>query len=87
MSKETWVIAAGIWLLMVPYLGIPGSWRTTVLVLTGALLILLGFFLRAEVLRRTSRRSADHPFVENTHTPEAAYEVRHERKERINSLN
>lgn len=87
MSKETWVIAAGIWLLMVPYLGIPGSWRTTVIVITGALLIILGFFLRANVLRRTVRRSADHPFVENSVPHEAMHEVRHDRKERISSLN
>jgi len=65
MSKEMAVIAFGIWVIIIPYLGIPGEWRTILTVVTGAVLIILGFFLRAEMLSRGSRHSNHHTFVEN----------------------
>ena len=68
MSKEMMVIALGIWILVVPYLGIPGSWRTTILIISGIIIALLGFLLRGEAISR-GRKSEHHPFVENSTTP------------------
>ena len=45
MSKETGVILIGIWVFILPFLGIPGSWRATLLTITGIGLVLLGFIL------------------------------------------
>jgi hypothetical protein len=84
MSKEMAVIALGIWVIIIPYLGVPGSWRTALIVVTGIGLILLGFYLRAEALSRTGRRGHS-SFVE--HVPHAAQEHTHERKEGIGSFN
>ncbi len=84
MSKEMAVIAAGIWVLIVPYLGVPGSWRTTLLIITGVALIVLGFFLRAEAIARAGRRGHS-SFVE--HVPNSTHERTYERKEGISSLN
>jgi hypothetical protein len=84
MSKEMAVIALGIWVIVIPYLGVPGGWRTTLMVITGLGLILLGFFLRSEALSRAGRRGHS-SFVE--HVPHATQESTHERKERIGSLN
>ena len=80
MSKEMWVIVLGIWIVVVPYLGIPGSWRTVILVISGIALAAIGFFLRAETIARGGR-SQHHPFVENSHP------TMHEQKEGITSLN
>jgi len=84
MSKEMAVIAFGIWVLVIPYLGIPGEWRTIVTVITGALLVGLGFFLRAEMLSRGVRRSTNNHFVENR---PGVSEHAHDHQERITSLN
>jgi hypothetical protein len=73
MSKEMGVIALGIFVAVVPYLGLPGSWKTTLFVVTGFLLALLGFLLRGEVLsnssqsgrKPTARNTESHPFVES----------------------
>ncbi len=65
MSKEMAVIALGIWVIVIPYLGVPGSWRTIILILTGLGIVSLGFFLRAQVLARGGRNAHAHPFVEN----------------------
>ncbi len=73
MSKEMAVIAFGIWVAVVPYLGIPGSWRTALLVVTGFAIIALGFFLRAEMLSRGMRRNRHHPFVENSSASDVSY--------------
>ena len=90
MSKETALIGLGVWMIVMPYLGVPRAWLTVLILLTAILLIVLGFFLRAEALSRIARRSGNHhPFVE--HVPHEAHPINHEesheRKERINSLN
>ena len=65
MSKETSVIVVGLWVLVMPYLGIYRSWLTVLMVLTGLGLILLGFLLRGEKIARGSERSPDESFVES----------------------
>lgn len=91
MSKEILVIVLGVWVAIVPYLGVPGSWRTGILILSGIALIVLGFFLRADALSHHARRSKHHLFVENV---DAADELHpkdphygNQEKERITSLN
>jgi hypothetical protein len=86
MSKEILVIALGVWVAVVPYLGVPGSWRTAILILSGIALMVLGFFLRSETLSRTGKRSAHHTFVENSDAVHL-HEEDHDRKEKITSLN
>jgi hypothetical protein len=64
MSKEMTVIALGVLVAVTPYLGIPGSWKTVVLVLAGLCLAGAGFLLRGEALARTTGYGHNH-FVEN----------------------
>lgn len=82
MSKEMAVIAFGIWVMAIPYLGVPGAWRTAFLVITGAALVVLGLFLRAATVRARQRGAS---FVE--YVPEGPDEPRHEHKEGIGPLN
>jgi len=81
MSKEMWVIVLGIWVIISTQLGVPGSWHTIVLVLSGIALAAIGFFLRAEAIARGGNRSQHRPFIENTHP------TMHDQKEGITSLN
>lgn len=60
------VIALGIWVVILPHLGVPHSWSVIITTLTGAALIAVGLYLRAAMLGRGIRRSSHHPFVENT---------------------
>ncbi len=65
MSKEMTVIALGVFVAVVPYLGIPGLWKTAILVLSGVCLAAVGFLLRGESLARGAGHGHDH-FVENS---------------------
>lgn len=64
MSKEMTVIALGALVAVTPYLGIPGSWKTAVLVLAGLAIAGAGFLLRGEAIARAAGRGQGH-FVEN----------------------
>ena len=64
MSKEMGVIVLGLLTVVVPFLGIPSPWRTGLLVLAGAALAVLGFYLRGEAVGRGMRHTGDF-FVEN----------------------
>ncbi len=70
MSKEMTVIVLGALVVITPYLGLPGSWKTVILVLSGATLAGVGFLLRGEALARSSMHGRGH-FVENS-APAAA---------------
>ena len=49
MSKETTVFLLGIILTLVPFLGIPESWRQYSVLGIGVLLIVVGYILRRSV--------------------------------------
>lgn len=65
MSKEMTVIVLGLLVAAVPFLGIPGSWKTLVFVLAGLGLAGAGFLLRGEALSRGMGHGRKH-FVENS---------------------
>jgi len=70
MSKETAVIVLGVWIIILPFLGFPESWRVLFFVLSGGGLAVLGFFLRTEALERggrSLRQTGSRPFTENLH--------------------
>lgn len=72
MSKETLVFLCGILLTVVPFLGIPESWREYGVFGIGILLIFIGYALRRAVyLRRIDRGNGERAgdaFVETTET-------------------
>lgn len=49
------VIALGLWVIVLPYLGIYRSWLTLFMVITGASLMVLGFLLRGETIAEEHR--------------------------------
>ena len=89
MSKETAVIALGLWVIVMPYLGVPRAWLTALMIVTAVFLIVLGFLMRAEVLSRGARHTSHHhPFAEHMPHEEGGHiHDGHERKERLSSLN
>ncbi|MDE1925429.1 MAG: hypothetical protein KGH79_04625 [Patescibacteria group bacterium] len=89
MSKETAIIVLGLWVVILPYLGIPGGWRTTLLILSGIALMVLGFLLRGDALSRGSlakEHRGRNSYVENTASITQDYST-HDHKEGITSLN
>ena len=85
MSKEGAVIALGVVIIVTTQLGVPSSWRMAIIILCGIGLTVVGFFLRAEALARSSKRTPRHQFVENG-TPSTSG-TSHEPKNGITSLN
>ncbi|OGG61222.1 hypothetical protein A3C87_03695 [Candidatus Kaiserbacteria bacterium RIFCSPHIGHO2_02_FULL_49_34] len=73
MTREIIVVFLGIFVALVPYLGVPQSLRETLLVLCGVLLVLLGIGLRHARYRRsiTHHSSELHgsSFSESTRKP------------------
>ncbi len=64
MSKEALVILLGAIVALLPFLGLPGSWRTTLLCVCGLVLVLLGVLLRREVLSRGDTKGTSF-FIDN----------------------
>jgi hypothetical protein len=69
MSKEMSLVVLGVWVAVVPYLGVPNSWRTIFVFLSGVAIAIIGLLLRGEELARGERNNANHGFVENTPLP------------------
>lgn len=86
MSKEVSIISLGVFVALLPFFGLPGSWRTTLLVLSGIAIACIGVFLRNETLSRGTPRRAD-GFIDNRLGREAkiaeANEFSQEEKQRI----
>jgi sulfite exporter TauE/SafE len=89
MSKEMSIIIIGVWLVALPYLGIPLAWKTFLFILTGLLLMIIGFLMRGETLSRGPKHSLHHPFVESNTTHIVQDYSTHEQKhtEGFTSLN
>jgi len=85
MSKEMTVIVLGLWVAIVPYLGVPGTWRTAILLISGIGIAVVGFLMRGEALGRTGERTVRSTFVETI--GESAQPQTHEHQEGIGSLN
>jgi hypothetical protein len=72
MSKETGVLAAGLLVFLTPFIGVPGSWRTIILVILGAVIAIIGFLLRGEsvgrapISKKSSRTHSQQTFIEST---------------------
>lgn len=88
MSKEMTLIVLGIWVVVVPYLGVPGQWRTVLLVVSGIAIAVIGFLLRGEALGRGTPTSKHATFVDNIAPHDATpAEIHEHQKEGITSLN
>ena len=70
MSKEMSIILLGVWVIIVPYLGLPEAWRIFLIVLSGIAIVVIGLLLRGETLSRGVEENKNHPFVEHTHKPD-----------------
>lgn len=88
MSKEMTIMVLGVWVMILPQLGFPSSWRAVLLFITGFLIVVVGFLLRKQALAAEGKHTEHRSFVENTVLPEPDVATpRYDRKERINSLN
>lgn len=95
MQKEMTVVVLGIWLIVLPFLGIPHSsgFFSLLLVLTGLGVLIVGLLLRSEVISRGRRHLEHSSYVENVphhHAADSArvvHDFTDEGKEGINSLN
>lgn len=85
MSKEMTVIVLGLWVAIVPYLGVPGTWRTAILLLSGLGIAIVGFLLRGEAIGRAQHRASRSTFAETAAEP--TQPQHHDHQEGITSHN
>ena len=50
MQKDTTTIVLGILIAIIPFLGIPGTWKTVLFIVLGLVIALIAFFARMDRL-------------------------------------
>lgn len=55
MRKEKTLFIIGLWIIVLPFLGFPGTWKTVILILTGLSLIYLGYLFYVEAKHYLSK--------------------------------
>ncbi len=65
MMKPTSVLFLGLWIIIVPFLGVPSPWKTVLLCLTGASLIFSYLFRRRLPEGLSGSPKATNTFAEN----------------------
>jgi hypothetical protein len=55
MRKEKTLFIIGLWVIVLPFLGFPGSWKTILFVLTGLALVYLSYLFYMEVKARLAK--------------------------------
>lgn len=70
MSKETLVFFVGMLLTLVPFLGVPESWKQYTIASIGILLVIVGYLLRRSLyyskIDHGNGERGDESFVETT---------------------
>ena len=72
MKKDISLITLGVWIVVVPFLGFPGTWKTIIFVISGLAVVLLTVLWRHELLRSGfPQKKGNHDvFVENGNVPQ-----------------
>jgi hypothetical protein len=66
MRKEKTLFIIGLWVIVLPFLGFPSSWKKVLFVLTGIALIYLGYLFYMEVKARLAKNdNQTKSFVDN----------------------
>lgn len=55
MRKEKTLFILGLWIVILPFLGFPNSWRKTLFVLSGFAVVYLSYLFYLEAKRRLSK--------------------------------
>jgi uncharacterized protein (DUF58 family) len=70
MRRDSFLLLLGFLVFVTPLLGVPASWKTTVLFVLGAFIVLVALTYRFEARRRVRVESPHSSFVE--HDPREA---------------
>lgn len=66
MRKEKTIFLVALWIIVLPFLGFPGSWKTVISVLTGVALIYLGYLFYMEAKERLAKiENQAESFIDN----------------------
>lgn len=55
----------GVWVMIILFLGFPGSWEKALLLATGVALVAIGYRMPAPAPKQRRDREADKPFVDS----------------------
>ncbi len=66
MRKENTLIILGVLILLVPFLGIPGTWKTPLFMVLGAMVAICGLLVRSDFKSLAAAKGKQtNAFVEN----------------------
>jgi len=55
MRKERSLFTIGLWIILLPFLGFPGTWKIVLSILTGVVIIYMAYLYYLEVKERLSK--------------------------------
>jgi len=71
MRKEKSLIIIGFWILILPFLGFPSSWRNFLYIITGLIIMYLGYLFYIEVKASIPKDTTEFkPFIDNINNEE-----------------
>ncbi len=71
MRKEKALFIIGFWVLILPFLGFPTSWRKTLYLITGIVIIYLAYLLYIEAKDNFSKNNKEtKSFIDNINNEE-----------------
>lgn len=65
MRKEKTLFILGIWIIFLPFLGFPNSWRKILFLLTGLCVIYLAYLFYKQNKLRTPKENTMESFIDN----------------------
>lgn len=67
---RSFYVSFGIWIALIPYLGIPGTWKNILIAVSGLLIVAIAvgpiFLKKIQVKPKTKRKPAQNKIPENT---------------------
>ncbi len=75
MSKKLYILAFGVTIALVQFLGIPGTWKSAIAVVLGTAIAVLAFLVKQEEIRKESPRArSGEAYAENVPADGGAHE-------------
>jgi heme O synthase-like polyprenyltransferase len=65
MRKERTLLILGIWVMILPFLGFPNTWKQIMSTITGIALIYLAYLYYHQAKSRTKKQNTMKSFVDN----------------------
>lgn len=61
-NKNNILAVIGIWIVLIPFLGFPGSWKNIIIIVSGLIIAGISYFLNTSEVSQNDRKSKNDSF-------------------------